>query len=168
MLAWQAPLAIALLGIGVWSGTSPFLLPALAWLAATTPELVRIDIAEHRLPDRLTLPGYVPALGGITLAGLTGAATTPALIVGGAFLGLLLLLTLGGGLGMGDVKLGGVLGLVLGAAGAGAAVAAMLVAFLAGGVAALWVLVRGGRGARLPFGPFLLAGFWTALPLAPA
>jgi leader peptidase (prepilin peptidase) / N-methyltransferase len=36
------------------------------------------------------------------------------------------------------------------------------VGFLLGGIAAIGAL-RGGRGASIPFGPFLLAGFWVAV-----
>jgi leader peptidase (prepilin peptidase)/N-methyltransferase len=168
MLAWQAPVAVGLFVLGVWSGVPPFLLPALGWLAATTPELVRVDLAEHRLPDRLTLPGYPLALAGIATSAAVGGNAIGPLIVGAAFLALLLLLSLGGGMGLGDVKLAGVLGLLLGAGGAPDAVAALLVAFFAGGTAALVVLARRGRSARLAFGPFLLAGFWIGLPLGVA
>ena len=60
---------------------------------------------------------------------------------------------------MGDVKLAALIGLAAGAATPDAAVAA----FLLGGVAASIALVRRGRGVRIPFGPWLLAGYWVAL-----
>ena len=70
---------------------------------------------------------------------------------------------------MGDVKLAGVLGLCLGSLGVVHAVMAIMVAFAAGGIAGAVVLARrvGGRRSRIPFGPFLLAGFWIALALTP-
>lgn len=166
MLAWQLPMAILLMGLGVWAGVGVPMLPVLGWLAATTPELVRIDLAAHRLPDRLTLPGYPLALGGVAVAALLGDPMLPPVAVGAGFLVLFLLLSVGGGMGLGDVKLAGVLGLVLGTMSPSAGLAALLLAFLTGGVAALLTLSRRGRSARLAFGPFLLAGFWASLPLA--
>jgi leader peptidase (prepilin peptidase)/N-methyltransferase len=62
-----------------------------------------------------------------------------------------------GGMGMGDVKLGAVMGIFLGPA----VVAALLIAFLLGGVVAAAILVRDGGSARkraIPFAPFLAVG----------
>jgi leader peptidase (prepilin peptidase)/N-methyltransferase len=60
-------------------------------------------------------------------------------------------------MGMGDVKLGALMGLYLGRAVA----PALLVAFVGGTVAGLWLMLRHGAAARrstLPFGPFLAGG----------
>jgi leader peptidase (prepilin peptidase)/N-methyltransferase len=73
----------------------------------------------------------------------------------------LFLFALGGGMGMGDVKLAAVLGLA--SPTATVAIASPLLAFLTGGVAAVVVLLVRGRGSRIPFGPFLLAGYTGAL-----
>ena len=164
MLAWQGPLALALLAWG-FSGPVPGpLLPAVAYVAAVSPELLRVDLAEHRLPDRLTLPGYPVALAGILAAALAGSpAAQSALLAGGLALALFLALSITGGMGLGDVKLAGVLGLVLGGAGPAAPLGALLTAFVAGGVGAVVLLLRSGRGSRLAFGPFLLLGFWLAV-----
>jgi leader peptidase (prepilin peptidase)/N-methyltransferase len=69
---------------------------------------------------------------------------------------------------MGDVKLSGVIGLVLGAFSWTALVVGGFVAFLLGAVVAVGVLVsgRGNRRTALPFGPFLVAGALAALWLA--
>jgi prepilin signal peptidase PulO-like enzyme (type II secretory pathway) len=61
------------------------------------------------------------------------------------------------GLGMGDAKLGLLLGLALGSR----TLAAMMVAFAGLFVAALWILARQGFSARkqaIPFGPFIALG----------
>jgi leader peptidase (prepilin peptidase) / N-methyltransferase len=61
------------------------------------------------------------------------------------------------GMGMGDVKLAGAMGLYLGAA----VIPAMLVAFLSGSVAGMVILAREGAAARkkaIPFGVFLALG----------
>lgn len=70
------------------------------------------------------------------------------------------------GMGLGDVKLAGVLGFYLGAA----IIEAMLVAFAAGSVAGLWLLARHGLAARsrtIPFAPCLALGALVALAAQP-
>ena len=164
------PMAVPLAGVAVLAiGPSALLLGPL-YVAAVTAHLVRIDIDERRLPNRLVLPGYPAALAGIALHGLlSGAAPTGALVSGAAWFGFFLLLNLGGGMGMGDVKLAGLLGLCLGSIGLVTAAAGVALAFLFGGIAGILVLVRrvGGLHERIPFGPFLLAGFWVAVALTP-
>lgn len=154
---------VAALAVLTWVALGPVVaaIPAL-YVAAVTPELTRIDLAEHRLPNRLVVPGL-----GVGLAAAAGAWATTGrfpvvpLVAGAAFGGILFLLALTGGMGMGDVKLAAVLGLA--SPTATVAIAAPLLAFLAGGVAALVVLLRRGKGARIPFGPFMLGGFAGAL-----
>jgi leader peptidase (prepilin peptidase)/N-methyltransferase len=170
--AWTFGVAAAvLLLLLAWLrlGWDPALVPA-GYLAVVTAPLIGIDVAEHRLPNRLVLPGYGFALAGITLA-WTGGGTLPsvALVAGAAYFAFLLLMNLAGGMGMGDVKLAGVLGLGLGLISAEAAVAGIVLAFLLGGVAgAVTVLARrSGARTRIPFGPFLLDGYWASVALAP-
>jgi len=85
----------------------------------------------------------------------------------GAFLFLLLAaLAYPAGMGMGDVKLAGVMGLFLGLA----VVPAMFAAFLAGSLLGVVLIVRFGARARkmgVPFGPFLAAGGLIALLVGP-
>ncbi len=80
----------------------------------------------------------------------------PAISLAGFFM-ILILVTRGRGMGLGDVKLGFLMGLVLG--WPGTLVAAFL-AFLFGGIVSAILLVSGKRefGQRVPFGPFLIAG----------
>ena len=66
------------------------------------------------------------------------------------------------GMGLGDVKLAGVLGLYLG----GHIVEAMLIAFAAGSVGGLFLMARHGwsaRGRTIPFAPYLSLGALLAL-----
>jgi leader peptidase (prepilin peptidase)/N-methyltransferase len=145
------------------SGVTFAVIPLL-YLAAVTPALVAMDVRAHRLPNALVLPGYpVAALGLVGEWVRTGQPPVVAIVAGVASIVFLLALSLGGGMGMGDVKLAGVLGLTAGLIGITPAVVSPLAAFTLGGVAALVVAMRRGRGARLPFGPFLLAGFWIAV-----
>jgi leader peptidase (prepilin peptidase)/N-methyltransferase len=172
-LVWQLPLALALTSLAITTlGITPAAMPAV-YLAAVTPELVRIDLREHRLPNRIVLPGIAIGLAAAGLSwGVTGEPPLVPLGAAAVTAGLLLLLSLGGGIGMGDVKLAALIGL----ASPTIAIAAVapLAAFLLGGVAASIVLVRGllaGRGrearrAHLAFGPYLLAGYFAALVLA--
>lgn len=166
-LWWEIPAAVALFALTMLAvGPVPWALP-FVYLAAVTPALCRIDLRERRLPNRLVLPGYAAAVLGLAAQWLvTGVFPLVALLAGAAYFLFLLLLGLAGGMGMGDVKLGGVLGLAAGLLGVMTAVISPLLAFLVGGVAALVVLLRRGRGAHIPFGPFLLLGFWAAVLLA--
>ena len=164
-IGWQLPLTLAL-GVLAWFAIGPVVaaIPAL-YVAAVAPELTRIDLAEHRLPNRLVVPGLVVGL--LAAAGswlTTGVPPLVPLVAGVAFGGVLFLLALTGGMGMGDVKLAAVLGLA--SPTVGVAIASPLVAFLLGGVVALVVLIVRGRGHRIPFGPFLLAGYAAALVVA--
>jgi leader peptidase (prepilin peptidase)/N-methyltransferase len=152
LLGW----ALLVAGIGWW------LLP-MAYLAVVTPPLVRIDLAEHRLPNPLTLPGYPVALAAIVAGALAGRSPLVPLLGAASYLGILVLAHLGGGMGMGDVKLAGVLGATLGMVGPSAAIAGLALAVLSGGAVATVLLLRGRRHSRLAFGPYLLLGFWLAL-----
>lgn len=161
-IGWQLPLTLVL-GMLAWLAIGPHVaaIPAL-YVAAVAPELTRIDLAEHRLPNRLVVPGLVVGL--LAVAGswaTTGAFPFVPLVAGSAYGGMLFLLALTGGMGMGDVKLAAVLGLA--SPTASVALASPMIAFLSGGVVSLVVLIRRGRGARIPFGPFLLLGFAGAL-----
>jgi leader peptidase (prepilin peptidase) / N-methyltransferase len=164
-IGWQLPLTLAL-GALAWVAIGPVVaaVPAL-YVAAVAPELTRIDLAEHRLPNRLVVPGL--AVGLLAAAGAwvtTGVPPVVPLVAAVASGGVLFLFALGGGMGMGDVKLAAVLGLA--SPTATIAIAWPLIAFLFGGVVALVVLIVRGRGERIPFGPFLLAGFAGALVVA--
>jgi len=164
-IGWQGALSLAL-GLLAWAAIGPHVaaIPAL-YVAAVAPELARIDVAEHRLPNRLVVPGLVVGL--LAAAGswaTTGEPPLVPLVAGLAYGGGLLVLALAGGMGMGDVKLAAVLGLA--SPSLAVAVASPFAAFLTGGVVGLAVLVSRGRDARIPFGPFLLLGFAGGLVAA--
>jgi leader peptidase (prepilin peptidase)/N-methyltransferase len=134
---------VVLLGVVTLSDLRSRLVPdaaLLASLAVTVPVCLLFD------------PGGVP---GRAAAGLAA----------GGFL-LVAALIRPDGMGLGDVKLAGVLGVYLGPAVA----EAMLVAFAAGSVAGLVLLVRHGwsaRGRTIPFAPFLALGALVALAAQP-
>ncbi len=137
-----------------------------AFVAAVSVPLVVVDIREHRLPNRLVVPGLALALacGLVQLALSDGRGWLPLMMGVGSFV-VFALLSRVGGLGMGDVKLATVLGVASGFLGAQATIESVALAFVFGGVAALvlWLFKR--RGS-LAFGPFLLLGFWVAMSIA--
>lgn len=131
-----------------------------------------IDVDVHRVPDRVLKvwgPAVAVAIAAAALVDqvrevLTGAALG-ALAVGGLFL----LLALVGSMGLGDVKLAAVTGMLLGAYGWSAVVTGVSAAFAVGAVAAVVLLVRGAaRTSHLPFGPAIVLGAAAAVVIAAA
>ncbi|WP_239138396.1 prepilin peptidase [Actinoplanes regularis] len=125
--------------------------------------LALVDLRELRLPDPLVAALAFGA--GIPLALLApqriGSAVLAAVLVGAGY--LLIALLPGRGLGLGDVKLGAVLALLLGLAGGWPAVAAGFVAahVIGAGVAVFLLATR--RRRVFPFGPALLLGALAGL-----
>jgi leader peptidase (prepilin peptidase)/N-methyltransferase len=119
------------------------------------------DLRTRRIPDAALLAASAVAVVAIVLA--TPSAAPGRIAAAGAAGGILLALALArpGGLGLGDVKLGAVLGLHLG----GGVGPALLIAFAAGG---LWgvgmIVIRGwsARKATIPFAPFIALGACAA------
>jgi leader peptidase (prepilin peptidase)/N-methyltransferase len=145
------------------TGAQPSAL-AVVYLAAVTPWLVWFDLSSHRLPNLLVLPGI--GVGLLSCAGewvVTGRVPIVPLVAGVAYAGFLLVLNLVGGMGMGDVKLGAVLGFA--SWSLSIAVLSPVVAFLVGGLVSVALLIAGRRGQKIAFGPFLLGGFWVAVAL---
>lgn len=161
LLAPTTALALALVAGRI--GGRPEL-PAFGWLTVVGVALAFVDVAAHRLPDRLVLPAYPVVLAGLAVAALAlgrpdrlvGAVAGGAALAGGY---LVLVLLRPGQLGLGDLKLGGLLGLGLGWLGWSAVLAGSLLAFLlfAGCALALLATGRATRRTALPFGPFMLA-----------
>ena len=141
-------------------GPESALLPALA-MAAVAPSLVRTDVAEHRLPNRLVAPALVAGAAGFGVTWLAdGRPSFVPVVAGAAYGGALLVLALLGGMAAGDVKLAAALGLA--SPTVAVAVLSPLLAFLLGGAAAVFALIRRGPRSRLAFGPYLLAGYFAA------
>jgi leader peptidase (prepilin peptidase)/N-methyltransferase len=137
-------------------------LPFVALLIA----VAAIDLEHRIVPNRIVAPSAAFAL--LASALIHPDALPTLLLAGGiAFAGLLVAaLAYPGGMGMGDVKLAGVMGLYLGAAVA----PALLAAFAAGAGVGLAILAREGGAARkkaVPFAPFLALGGLVGLLVGP-
>jgi leader peptidase (prepilin peptidase)/N-methyltransferase len=146
---------------------------ALAWLGGAAVVLGGVDLASHRLPDRVVFPaGAVGVAALLADAAVTGSL--PELLRAVAAAGLTFAVAAGAallsprGLGFGDVKLLALLGLVLGWAGWGVLLAGVLFGLLLGAAGSLLLLAtrRAGWRSAVPFGPPLLAGAYAALALA--
>lgn len=124
---------------------------------------MHVDIVEHRLPNALVMPGWVVACVGLGLAWwLEGVFPLTALLTGIATVVCAFVAALGGGLGMGDVKLLFPLAVGLGLLALDAVLLAAFVAILAGGLVAVAALIRHRRrNLQIAFGPFLLLGYWA-------
>ncbi len=138
-------------------------------VAAAAPLLAYVDLRAHLLPDPVTLVASgvaVVALAAGCLATSHGRTLLVALGIGLATSVVFLVLALiGGGLGFGDVKLVFVLSATAAAVSVAGAILLLVIAIALGGLTALVLVVtrRRDRKAHLPFGPFLLAGWWLAL-----
>jgi leader peptidase (prepilin peptidase)/N-methyltransferase len=172
--AWlTVPVGAVTFGALAWALGGSAVLPAFLAVAALGVLLGFIDAACLRLPDPLV--GAALVVGGGWLVGLsivddtTGSlarAGVAALVSAGAYLVLALLP--GSNLGFGDVKLAGVLGLMLGWLGWPAVVLGLVLPHLINGPVALVLLLSGRAGRRtdLPLGPAMLAGAVLAVVLA--
>ena len=123
--------------------------------------------AEHQIvPNRIVVPA---AVFGVAAGAVVMTDDLPELLAAGAgaFLVMLLIaLAYPRGMGMGDVKLAGVMGLYLGLE----VIPGLFVAFLTGTAVGLGILAREGAAARkkrVPFAPFLALGGIVALLVGP-
>ena len=159
-------------GVVAWKfhGNAISLLAAFLYLAAVSIALALIDLDTHTLPNRIVLPSY---LVGVLLLGATGLIQGDhAGIYRGLFgMAALALFYFGmaliypGGMGMGDVKFAGVLGLFLGYLGWDVLVVGAFSAFVLGGLFALVLIVsrKANRASGIPFGPWMLTGAWVGV-----
>ena len=121
-------------------------LAAFEYLAAIGVALAAIDLDTRRLPDRIVLPAYLVtglALGGAGLIERDWSALLRAALGGAALFAFydVLAFIKPSGMGLGDVKLSGVLGMYLG----------------------LIVVGRAGRKSRIPYGPYMVAGAFAGV-----
>jgi leader peptidase (prepilin peptidase) / N-methyltransferase len=164
-LGWKAAVASAVVGavIGARVGWSWELL-FLGYLVPVGVALAVVDWRTRLLPTRVIAPSYVV----VTVLAMLAAGLSqepPDLVragwgwavAGGTF--LLLWLVYPRGMGYGDVRLSGVLGIALGYLGWGELLVGVYAGFLLGGIGGtLLTLLRIVDRRAYPFGPFMLLG----------
>jgi leader peptidase (prepilin peptidase)/N-methyltransferase len=127
-------------------------------LVSVLVPIALIDLEHRIIPNVITGPAAVAA---IALTVALDPGSLPERLAAGALAGggfLVVALIAPGGMGIGDVKLAGVLGLFLGWAVAPALIVALAAGSLAGLVIATRAGVAAARKTAVPFGPFLAAG----------
>jgi leader peptidase (prepilin peptidase)/N-methyltransferase len=160
--SWRYPAvegitALLLVGVVLAKGADRDVWLGLAFVLLLVP-VTLIDLDHRIIPNKLMLIGFVVSIALVL-------ATRPddlvehliAATAAGGFL-LLAALAYPAGMGMGDVKLAGVMGLFLGRAVG----PAMFVALIAGSVIGALIMarkgVKEGRKTGIPFGPYLALG----------
>jgi leader peptidase (prepilin peptidase)/N-methyltransferase len=142
-------------------GVEPELLLYLPF-AAMLIAVADIDLEHRIVPNRILAPLAVWA---VAASAVVQPDKLPELLIAGASAFTLLLLAAlahPAGMGMGDVKLAGVMGLYLGVAVA----PGLLIAFAAGSLVGIAIVLKSGADARkrgVPFAPFLALGGLVAL-----
>lgn len=145
-------------------------LVAFLYLAGISVALALIDLDTHTLPNRIVLPSYVVGIVLLVAAAIIGDDYGELVAAGIGLVALwfiyfVMALAYPGGMGFGDVKLAGVLGLFLGWVGWGPLVVGGFGAFLLGGVFSILLLLtrRANRTSGIPFGPWMIAGAWVGV-----
>ena len=143
---------------------------ALLYLASISVALAMIDLDTHTLPNTIVLPSYIVGAALIAASTLLAGDYDALLRAGIGLIGTFVFyfavtVVYPAGMGMGDVKLSGVLGLFLAWQGWGAFVVGSFAPFVLGGLFAIVLLVSGRarRKTRIPFGPWMLAGAWIGI-----
>jgi len=146
------------------------LLVAMLYFAAISVALTCIDLDTHKLPNAIVLPAYV-VIGVLLVAASIAygdyAQLLQAAVGGAALFALYFVMALAypGGMGFGDVKLAGVVGIMLGFLDWGSLIVGAFAAFLLGGVFGIGLLLarRVDRKSGIPFGPWMLGGAWIGI-----
>ncbi|MET0844523.1 MAG: A24 family peptidase [Mycetocola sp.] len=145
-------------------------LPAYCVFAAAAVVLGAVDLMEKRLPNAVLYPGMVVS---VVLLAFTSVATGEwaaflGAVCGGAGLFALyfvLAVISPSGIGMGDVKLAALVGLMLGYLGWMPLLVGGTAGFLIGGLTSVVALLSGRAGLKtsLPYGPAMLAGAFAGI-----
>lgn len=168
-ISWRYPAVEATTGLLFAAAAHKFgpgleLLLALALISVLLP-LAAIDLEHRLLPNVIVLPATLAGLGLAAFANPDGWWPYPvsAIAVGGGLFALALVYP--GGMGMGDVKMGAMLGAFLGPYAAIAVFLGACLGTLAG--LALMVFWKVGRRYPIPFGVFMAVGGVLSLFVGP-
>lgn len=150
--------------------SASLVLVAFLYFAAISVSLAMIDLDTGRLPNVIVLPAYVVGFGLLATAAIVGSdwVALIRLAIGTAVLGLIYFVIAfirPGGMGFGDVKLAGVIGMFLGYLGWQQLIVGGSFAFLLGGLFAVGLLVSRKASAKsgVPFGPWMLLAAWIGI-----
>ena len=141
-----------------------FALAGTIYLVAIAWPLSRIDIREHRLPNRLVVPAFPIAIAGFVIASaISNQWANFGVAIAAAFISFFVGLAANrwASLGMGDVKLISAISLALGWFSFVAPLIAVILAFISASliVLVLMALRKASLGSSIALGPYLLAGF---------
>jgi leader peptidase (prepilin peptidase) / N-methyltransferase len=174
-LAWRSALIAAVIGaaVGLRLGWHPALLLA-AYLVPVGVALSVVDWRTRLLPTRVIAPSYAALVVlAVVAAAIQGdwddlvRAGVGWLVAGGLF--FVMWLVYPAGMGYGDVRLSGLLGIALGYVGWGELLVGLFAAFLLGGLGGgLLSLLRIVDRRSYPFGPFMLLGAVVGVLAGPA
>jgi prepilin signal peptidase PulO-like enzyme (type II secretory pathway) len=154
---------------------SDFLSLLMLVLASVFLVIALVDGETQLIPDRLSIIALLITIVGLMLFRVSNLLHSPnilglhtfeqgivGMLIGSGILGAIVLVTRGRGMGIGDIKLGGVLGLSLGGP---ATLLALFTGFVSGAVVGL-ILIKGKKASlktAVPFGPFLVFGWLVAV-----
>ena len=163
---WYLPLLGAVMALAIMlRGPAPLSLVLITVFSIVLLAFVGTDFERHLLPNRLMYPALTAAV----IAALLWPDRTPFVSLAGGAAGFALMFILFivfPGFGFGDVKLAGLIGLLVGAPNVFVALAAGI---MAGGVGVLFMLVtrKANRKTAIAYGPYLILGaFYGMLMLS--
>jgi prepilin signal peptidase PulO-like enzyme (type II secretory pathway) len=181
VIPWQYPATEAVFAalfvifaaraMGLWgfeipafvSSDETFLLFVRDALMATALILIFVfDYRAYIIPDRLTIPAMVVAI----LANVALGIPVPSILLGGFLLGgffaVQFLMSQGRWVGGGDIRMGMLMGFLL---GPWLGVVALLVSYVVGAIAGVFLLLSKKRelGSHVPFGTFMALGTIVAM-----
>jgi leader peptidase (prepilin peptidase)/N-methyltransferase len=151
----------------------PFVAVLISLFLGVMLAVALIDARWRIVPNLIVYPSLVIGLVAVVAGHLAGEVDAFRGLIGlGAYAGPLFLVALlvPHGMGMGDVKLAALIGLVLGSLGLAYVAVAAGVGIVGGGVGAILALavLRLDRKQQIPFGPFLAGGAMVAALAGPA
>lgn len=150
---------------------------SLTWVMVLVPvgvALAIIDWFTHLLPKKIVNPSFLVVIALVVVGAVLvdqPDSLVRVLLGWAAFGGFFALLwfVYPAGLGFGDVRLAGLLGIALGALGWAQLVTALEATVILGGIVGIGLLLAGrSRKAELPYGPYLLLGTLIGVVAGPA
>jgi len=171
-ISWRYPL-VEFLNAALWAfagrrfGIEPVIFPALLFIS-TMIIIFFIDLEHYIIPNIVVLP--IAVIGLVAMAAISLTTSDPDFPVWWAFplsgliataVFFIIAVAVPKGMGMGDVKMVGMMGFFLGRTAA----LGIFIGVLLGSLVGIGLMVTGkkGRKSRLPLGPFLAVGALVAL-----